>query len=80
MTVYYKGHKGILNFGIQNSSIVGNGFLQKNPEFDFFMNESPYYQLDAVMRIIVKSSNPDGYLARIVSDYKNKKIYKKSSS
>lgn len=38
MTIYYKGYKGILTFGIQNSSIVGNGFLQKNPDFSFFMN------------------------------------------
>ncbi|WP_187648203.1 DHH family phosphoesterase [Nitrosophilus labii] len=38
MTIYYKGKKGILTFGIQNSSIVGNGFLSKNPSFHFFMN------------------------------------------
>ncbi|WP_281950652.1 DHH family phosphoesterase [Nitrosophilus kaiyonis] len=38
MSIYYKGHKGILTFGIQNSSIVGNGFLRKNPDFHFFMN------------------------------------------
>ena len=40
MSIKYKNYKGILTFGIQNSSIVGNGFLQKNPYFDFFMNVS----------------------------------------
>lgn len=40
MTIFYKGYKGILTFGIQNTSIVGNGFLSENPDYDFFMNVS----------------------------------------
>ncbi len=41
MSIYYQGSKGILTFGIQNSSIVGNAFLKANPDFHFFMNVSP---------------------------------------
>ncbi|BAF70236.1 DHH family phosphoesterase [Nitratiruptor sp. SB155-2] len=41
MSVEYQGSKGILTFGIQNSSIVGNAFLKANPHFHFFMNVSP---------------------------------------
>ena len=41
MTIYFQGNKGILTFGIQNSSIVGNAFLQANPDYHFFMNVSP---------------------------------------
>ncbi len=40
MTIYFQGKKGILTYGIQNSSIVGNGFLQRNPNYHFFMNVS----------------------------------------
>ncbi len=41
MTIYFQNNKGILTYGIQNSSIVGNGFLQRNPDYHFFMNVSP---------------------------------------
>ncbi len=41
MTIFFQGNKGILTFGIQNSSIVGNGFLRLNPDYHFFMNVSP---------------------------------------
>ncbi|BCD61987.1 hypothetical protein NitYY0826_C0855 [Nitratiruptor sp. YY08-26] len=41
MTIYFQGNKGILTYGIQNSSIVGNGFLRLNPDYHFFMNVSP---------------------------------------
>lgn len=41
ITIYYQDKKGILTFGIQNSSIVGNGFLNANPDFHFFMNVNP---------------------------------------
>ena len=41
MTISFQGHKGILTFGIQNSSIVGNAFLKANPDYHFFMNVSP---------------------------------------
>ena len=40
MTISFQGNKGILTYGIQNSSIVGNGFLQRNPDYHFFMNVS----------------------------------------
>ncbi len=38
MSVYYKGSRGILTYSVGNTSIIGNGFLVKNPEFDFFMD------------------------------------------
>jgi len=41
MTIHYKGYKGILTYGIQNSSIIGNAFLKSNPDYHFFMNVSP---------------------------------------
>ena len=41
MTITYKEYKGILTYGIQNSSIVGNAFLKAHPEYHFFMNVSP---------------------------------------
>ena len=41
MSIVYQDAKGILTFGIQNSSIVGNAFLKANPEYHFFMNVSP---------------------------------------
>ena len=40
MTISYKEYKGILTYGIQNSSIVGNAFLKAHPEYHFFMNVS----------------------------------------
>ena len=41
MSIIFQGHRGILTFGIQNSSIIGNAFLQKHPDFHFFMNVNP---------------------------------------
>ena len=41
MTITFQGYKGILTFGIQNSSIVGNAFLKSAPDYHFFMNVSP---------------------------------------
>ncbi len=38
MSVHYKGYKGILTYSIGNTSIIGNEFLVKNPEFDFFLD------------------------------------------
>jgi len=38
MSVYYKGKKGILTYSVGNTSIIGNNFLVKNPEFDFFLD------------------------------------------
>jgi len=38
MSVYYHGHKGILTYSVGNVSIIGNDFLVKNPDFDFFMD------------------------------------------
>ncbi len=40
-TIEYKEFKGILTYGVSNSSIVGNGFLKQNPDYHFFMNVSP---------------------------------------
>ena len=38
MSINYKGAKGILTYAITNVSVIGNDFLVKNPDFDFFMN------------------------------------------
>jgi oligoribonuclease NrnB/cAMP/cGMP phosphodiesterase (DHH superfamily) len=38
MTVTYNGYRGILTYSIGNTSIIGNEFLVKNPDFDFFMD------------------------------------------
>jgi oligoribonuclease NrnB/cAMP/cGMP phosphodiesterase (DHH superfamily) len=38
MTIHYKEYKGILTYGIQNSSIIGNAFLKAHPDYHFFMN------------------------------------------
>jgi len=38
MSVYYKDKRGILTYSVGNTSIIGNSFLVKNPEFDFFMD------------------------------------------
>jgi oligoribonuclease NrnB/cAMP/cGMP phosphodiesterase (DHH superfamily) len=40
-TVKYKGYKGIFTFMLGNTSIVGNGFLSKNPDYHFFIDSSP---------------------------------------
>ncbi|OQX57293.1 MAG: phosphoesterase [Helicobacteraceae bacterium 4484_230] len=41
MTIYYKGYKGFLSYGIGNTSIIGNGFLVAYPEYDFIVDVSP---------------------------------------
>lgn len=38
MSVIYNGYKGILTYNVGNVSVVGNDFLVKNPDFDFFMD------------------------------------------
>ena len=40
MTIYYKGYKGFLSYGVGNTSIVGNGFLTKFDEYDFIVDVS----------------------------------------
>lgn len=39
-TIYYKGYKGFLSYGVGNTSIVGNGFLLAYPEYDFIVDVS----------------------------------------
>ncbi len=39
-TIYYKGYRGFLSYGIGNTSIVGNGFLVAYPEYDFIVDIS----------------------------------------
>ncbi|QOW64410.1 DHH family phosphoesterase [Campylobacter hepaticus] len=39
-TIEYQGHKGILTSNIGNTSIIGNDFLVKNPDYDFFVDIS----------------------------------------
>jgi oligoribonuclease NrnB/cAMP/cGMP phosphodiesterase (DHH superfamily) len=40
MTIYYKGYKGFLSYGVGNTSIIGNGFLVAYPEYDFIVDVS----------------------------------------
>ena len=39
-TIYYKGYRGFLSYGVGNTSIVGNGFLVAYPEYDFIVDVS----------------------------------------
>jgi len=41
MTIYYKGYKGFLSYGVGNTSIIGNGFLVAYPDYDFIVDISP---------------------------------------
>ncbi len=38
MTIYYKSYKGILTYNVGNTSVIGNDFLVKNDDYDFFMD------------------------------------------
>ena len=40
MTVYYKGWRGFLSYGLGNTSIIGNGFVTAFPDFDFIVDVS----------------------------------------
>ena len=40
MTIYYKGYKGFLSYGVGNTSIIGNGFLTMYPDYDFIVDVS----------------------------------------
>ena len=40
MTIYYKGYKGFLSYGMGNTSIIGNGFLTAYGEYDFIVDVS----------------------------------------
>ena len=39
-TIYYKGYKGYLSYGVGNTSIIGNGFLTQYDEYDFIVDVS----------------------------------------
>ncbi len=38
MTIKYKSYQGILTYNIGNVSVIGNDFLVKNEDYDFFMD------------------------------------------
>jgi len=38
MTVYFEDKKGLLTYSVGNTSIIGNGFLTANPDYDFFLD------------------------------------------
>jgi len=40
MTIYYRGWRGFLSYGLGNTSIIGNGFLTMFPDFDFIVDVS----------------------------------------
>jgi len=39
-TIYYKGYRGFLSYGVGNTSIIGNGFLVAYPDYDFIVDIS----------------------------------------
>lgn len=39
-SIEYEGHKGILTSNVGNTSVIGNDFLVKNPDYDFFIDVS----------------------------------------
>ncbi|AJC87871.1 DHH-type phosphohydrolase [Campylobacter insulaenigrae] len=39
-SIFYKGQKGLLTSNIGNTSVIGNDFLNQNPDFDFFVDVS----------------------------------------
>jgi len=38
LTITYRGKKGLLGYGLGNTSILGNTFLVENPDYDFYMD------------------------------------------
>jgi len=38
LEITYMGYKGILGYNVGNASIIGNTFLVKNPDIDFYMD------------------------------------------
>ena len=40
MSINYKGYKGFLSYGLGNTSIIGNAFLTKYPDYDFIVDVS----------------------------------------
>lgn len=38
LTIEYRGKKGLLGYNLGNTSILGNTFLLKNPDYDFYMD------------------------------------------
>ena len=40
MSIFYNDHKGVLTSNIGNTSVIGNDFLEKNNDFDFFIDIS----------------------------------------
>lgn len=38
LTIFYKGYKGIIGYGIGKSSVIGNAFLVKNPDYNFYLD------------------------------------------
>jgi len=38
LTVFYKGYKGVVGYGVGKSSVIGNAFLVKNPEYNFYLD------------------------------------------
>ncbi len=42
MSVTFKGYKGLVTYSTGNTSLIGNNFLIRNGDFDFYMDVSPY--------------------------------------
>jgi len=40
-TVWYKNYQGFMTVSVGNVSVIANGFLSKNHEYDFFIDVSP---------------------------------------
>ncbi len=37
-SIFYGTHKGLLTYNIGSASVIGNDFLEANPDFDFFLD------------------------------------------
>ena len=38
LTITYNGHKGILGYNVGSASLIGNAVMQRNPDYDFYMD------------------------------------------
>ncbi len=38
LTITYQGHKGILGYNVGSASLIGNAVMQRNPDYDFYMD------------------------------------------
>ncbi len=86
MQIEYEGYKGILTYNIGNVSVIGNDFLKKNPDFDFFMDITSRKTISLRANGKIDVSKMAAHLANggghpnasggLVSNFKDSFIYK----